>query len=395
VKLRRVDELPDYVFATVREETLRRRRAGVDVVDLSFGNPDLPSPEVAVHKLAESARDPRNHRYSASRGLPRLRQACAALYRDDHGVTLDPDTEVVATMGAKEALTHLLWTLLDRGDSAIVPDPAYPIHDQAVRLAGATTVPVPLDTDDDELCELVAFAATRARPRPRVLLISFPNNPTTRVADRTLMQRIVEIAQEQELFVVHDFAYADLCFDGYRAPSILSIPGARDVAVEITSLSKGFSMAGWRVGFVCGNATVVSALARLKSWLDYGTFQPIQIAAITALEPAREYREEVRETYRNRRDTLCRGLARIGWNATPPRATMFVWAPIPEQFAAQGSLAFSHHLLDQAAVAVSPGIGFGPAGEHHVRFALVENEHRLRQAVRSIARTLERAPRTA
>ena len=391
---RRLDGLPPYVFATIRELTLELRRAGEDVVDLGFGNPDLPSPEVAVAKLQEAAAKPHNHRYSASKGIPKLRAACAALYARRFGVALDPETQVVATMGAKEGLVHLMWTLVEPGDAALVPAPSYPIHIHAPMLAGASVFQVAMAPDQDLFANL-ADAYARASPRPRVLLLSFPHNPTTATVELEFMERVVQFAREREILVVHDFAYADLAFDGHEPPSILQVPGATDVAVELYTLTKSFSMAGWRVGFLVGNDQVCSALARLKSWLDYGTFQPIQIAAITAMNEAPDTPVEVCEVYRSRRDALCDGLERAGWSFPKPRGTMFAWAPVPEQFMSMGSLAFAEHLAREGRVAVSPGSGFGPGGEGFVRFALVENEHRIRQAVRGIRRVLEAGPPTA
>ena len=391
---RRLDGLPPYVFATIRELTLELRRAGEDVVDLGFGNPDLPSPEVAVAKLQEAAAKPHNHRYSASKGILKLRAACADLYARRFGVALDPETQVVATMGAKEGLVHLMWTLVEPGDAALVPAPSYPIHIHAPMLAGASVFQVAMAPDQDLFANL-ADAYARASPRPRVLLLSFPHNPTTATVELEFMERVVQFAREREILVVHDFAYADLAFDGHEPPSILQVPGATDVAVELYTLTKSFSMAGWRVGFLVGNDQVCSALARLKSWLDYGTFQPIQIAAITAMNEAPDTPVEVCEVYRSRRDALCDGLERAGWSFPKPRGTMFAWAPVPEQFMSMGSLAFAEHLAREGRVAVSPGSGFGPGGEGFVRFALVENEHRIRQAVRGIRRVLEAGPPTA
>ncbi len=388
---RRIDALPPYVFAVIRELTLELRRDGHDVIDLGFGNPDLPSPDVAVAKLQEAAAKPHNHRYSASKGIPKLRAACADLYRRRFGVELDPETQVVATMGAKEGLVHLMWTLVEPGDAALVPAPSYPIHIHAPMLAGASVFQVAMGPDEDLFANLAA-AYERASPRPRVLLLSFPHNPTTATVERGFMERVVEFARERDVLVVHDFAYADLAFDGHEPPSILQVPGATDVAVELYTLTKSFSMAGWRVGFLVGNADTCRALARLKSWLDYGTFQPIQIAALTAMNEAPDTPTEVCAIYRSRRDALCEGLERVGWSFPKPRGTMFAWAPVPEPFAAAGSLAFAQHLALEAKVAVSPGVGFGPGGEGFVRFALVENEQRIRQAVRGIGRVLRDGP---
>ena len=390
VEFRRIDTLPPYVLAVIRELTLELRRTGEDVVDLGFGNPDLPSPEVAVAKLQEAAAKPRNHRYSASKGIPKLRSACADLYARRFGVELDPETQVVNTIGAKEGLSHLMWALLGPGDAALVPAPSYPIHIQAPIFAGASVFQVPMGPDEDLLGNL-AEAWERASPRPRVLILSFPHNPTTATVELSDLERVVAFVRERGLLVVHDFAYADIAFDGHEPPSILQVPGADEVAVELYTLTKSFSMAGWRVGFLVGNAALVQALARLKSWLDYGTFQPIQIAAITAMNEAPDYPEEICAVYRSRRDALCDGLERIGWTFPKPRGTMFVWAPIPARYRELGSLPFAEKLAREARVAVSPGVGFGPGGEGHVRFALVENEHRIRQAVRGIRQTLDLA----
>jgi alanine-synthesizing transaminase len=386
-ELRRVGALPPYVFATINDLKLELRRAGEDVVDLGFGNPDLPSPPVAVEKLRESAENPRNHRYSASRGIPNLRRAICDLYARRFGVELDPETQALITIGAKEGLAHLMWVLVQPGDAAIVPGPSYPIHLFAPVFAGAVVEQVAMGPGQD-LFGNVVEAFERSRPRPRVLVLSFPHNPTTATVGPDFMQRVVDFAREQELVVVHDFAYADLAFDGHVPPSILQADGAAEVAVELYTLTKSFSMAGWRVGFVVGNAEVVQALARLKSYLDYGTFQPIQIAAIVAMNEAPDFPREVCEVYRSRRDALCDGLARIGWPVPRPRGTMFVWAPIPEPYRGRGSLEFAVELAREARVAVSPGVGFGPGGDGHVRFALVENEQRIGQAVAGLRRAL-------
>jgi alanine-synthesizing transaminase len=394
MEFRRVSSLPPYVFAVTEQLKLELRRAGNDVIDLGFGNPDLPSPEVAVEKLAEAAAKPHNHRYSASRGIPKLRAAVCDLYRDRFGVELDPETQAVATIGAKEGLAHLMWVLVQPGDTAVVPTPTYPIHLYAPILAGASMIQVELG-GGEELYDQLADAFTRSSPPPRVLIVSFPHNPTTRVVDLGFLERLVALAREHEALVVHDFAYADVSFDGHVPPSILQVPGAADVAIEIYSLTKSFSMAGWRVGFALGNADALAALARLKSYLDYGTFQPIQIASIVALNEARDYPAEACEIYRGRRDVLCGGLERIGWHVEPPLGTMFVWAPIPEPYRELGSLEFAVKLTREAHVSVSPGVGFGPGGEGFVRFALVENEQRIAQAVRGIRRALPELAATA
>lgn len=381
-EFRRVDALPPYAFAEVERLKLELRRAGEDVVDLGFGNPDVPPPDVAVEKLREAALLPRNHRYSASRGLPNLRAAVAELYADRYGVALDPETEITMSLGAKEGLVHLLWVLLGPGDVALVPSPSYPIHLFAPGFAGAAVQRVPAH----DFVAGVADAWEAAHPRPRVLLCSFPHNPTTSCATREELQRLVDFARDRELVLVHDFAYADLAFDGYRPPSIFEVDGAREVAVELYSLTKGFSLAGWRIAFVLGRSDVVGALARLKSYLDYGSFQPLQIAATVALREAREQPAVAAAVYERRRNALCDGLARIGWEVPRPRATMFVWASIPTDEQAQ---AFAVRLLREAHVAVSPGSGFGPDGEGFVRFALVENEQRIGQAVRGLRRALD------
>jgi alanine-synthesizing transaminase len=387
MEFRRIPSLPPYVFAEIDQLKQELRRAGEDVIDLGFGNPDLPSPELAVDKLGQAARNPRNHRYSASRGLPNLRAAICERYAAQYGVDLDPETEAIATMGAKEGFCHLFWVLVEPGDAVLVPSPSYPIHLFAPVFAGAAVTRVPI-APSSELLGALEEAFERSQPRPRVLVVSFPHNPTTTVVDLELMQGVVDFAREREVLVVHDFAYADLGFDGHVPPSILQVEGAKEVAVELYSLTKGFSLAGWRVGFVVGNAAVVHALGRLKSYLDYGTFQPIQIAAITTLREAADYPVEVNDVYRSRRDALCDGLERIGWAVDRPQGTMFVWAPIPEAMGERGSLAFATMLAREAKVAVSPGEGFGPGGDGHVRFALVENEQRIRQAVRGIGRVL-------
>jgi alanine-synthesizing transaminase len=392
---RRVPALPPYVFAVTEQLKLELRRAGEDVVDLGFGNPDLASPPAVVEKLVEAAAKPHNHRYSASRGIPKLRSAICDLYRDRFGVELDPETQAVATIGAKEGLAHLMWVLVQPGDAAVVPAPAYPIHLFAPVLAGASVIQVELGGSNEDLYDRLAAAFEHSRPRPRALIVSFPHNPTTRVVDLGFMEQLVALARENEALVVHDFAYADISFDGYQPPSILQVPGADDVAVETYSLTKSFSMAGWRVGFALGNAPALAALARLKSYLDYGTFQPIQIASIVALNEERDYPAEACEIYRKRRNILCDGLARVGWHVERPLGTMFVWAPIPEPYRELGSLEFAVKLTREARVAVSPGVGFGPGGEGSVRFALVENEQRIAQAVRGIRRALPELAATA
>ncbi|HMC52753.1 MAG TPA: aminotransferase class I/II-fold pyridoxal phosphate-dependent enzyme [Acidimicrobiales bacterium] len=398
MEFRRITGLPPYVLAEMDALKLRARRAGEDVIDLAFGNPDIPSPDIAVEKLAEAARNPRNHRYSASRGIPKLRRAIADLYLRRFGVELDPETEVVTTIGAKEGLSHLMWVLLGPGDSALVPSPSYPIHIYAPLFAGADVRQVRLGPEEPEEGaagdESEAFFTNLMEtwestwPRPRVIVLSFPHNPTTTCVDLPWMKRLVDFARDRDVVLVHDFAYSDTAFDGYRPPSILEVPGAKEVAVELYTLTKSFSMAGWRVGFLVGNAAIVAALTKLKSYLDYGTFQPIQIAAIVTMNEAADYPKVVNEIYQSRRDALCDGLGRIGWEVAKPRGTMFVWAPIPAAYREMGSLEFAKFLVTEGKVAVSPGVGFGPGGDGHVRFALIENEQRIGQAVRSLRKVL-------
>jgi alanine-synthesizing transaminase len=380
VEFRRITNLPPYVFTIIDSLKTERRRAGHDVIDLGFGNPDIASPARAVEKLSEAALNERNHRYSASKGIPKLRQAVSDLYRRNWDVELDPDTEVINTIGAKEGFSHLMWALLEPGDACLVPSPSYPIHIFGPLFTGANVREVPLGTDEDFFSNLVE-RFEYSWPRPRVIVLSFPHNPTTTCVDLDFMQRIVDFAREREVILVHDFAYADLGFDGYKPPSILQAEGAKEVAVEFYSLTKSFSMAGWRVAFCVGNPEVVAALAKLKSYLDYGTFQPIQIAATVVMNEEADYPAHVNSIYQSRRDTLVAGLGRLGWEVEPPKGTMFLWAPIPEPYKAMGSVDFCTHLVNTTNVALSPGIGFGPGGEGHVRFALVENEHRIRQAI--------------
>jgi alanine-synthesizing transaminase len=380
VEFRRITNLPPYVFTIIDSLKTERRRAGHDVIDLGFGNPDIASPARAVEKLSEAALNERNHRYSASKGIPKLRQAVSDLYRRNWDVELDPDTEVINTIGAKEGFSHLMWALLEPGDACLVPSPSYPIHIFGPLFTGASVREVPLGTDEDFFANLVE-RFEYSWPRPRAIVLSFPHNPTTTCVDLDFMQRIVDFAREREVILVHDFAYADLGFDGYKPPSILQAEGAKEVAVEFYSLTKSFSMAGWRVAFCVGNPEVVAALAKLKSYLDYGTFQPIQIAATVVMNEEVDYPAHVNSIYQSRRDTLVAGLGRLGWEVEPPKGTMFLWAPIPEPYKAMGSVGFCTHLVNTTNVALSPGVGFGPGGEGHVRFALVENEHRIRQAI--------------
>ncbi|MET0695916.1 MAG: aminotransferase class I/II-fold pyridoxal phosphate-dependent enzyme [Acidimicrobiia bacterium] len=386
---RRIGSLPPYAFAEVNRRKVAARLAGVDVIDLGFGNPDIPSPEIAVDALVEAARLPANHRYSASRGIDDLRAALAGRYRRRFGVELDPETEVISTIGSKEGLSHLMWVLLQPGDAAIVPDPSYPIHIYAPVIAGAEVRTAPIGSEADYF-DVVHRMFHDSWPRPRVIIVSFPHNPTAATVDLGFFERLVDLARENEVVLVHDFAYADIGFDGYRPPSLLEVPGAKEVAVEIYSLTKGHSMAGWRVGFMAGNRDVVAALAKLKSYLDYGTFQPIQIAAAVALNEGDDFVDNVNVVYQDRRDILVDGLADLGWKMDRPRGTMFVWAPIPGPYEDLSSAEFSIHLLEAAGVAISPGVGFGPSGEGFVRFALVEEGHRIEQAVARIGHALDR-----
>jgi alanine-synthesizing transaminase len=388
----RIKRLPPYVFAVVTELKSKMRRAGEDVIDLGMGNPDLPTPKHIVDKLVEAAKNPRNHRYSLSRGIPKLRQAISGWYKRKYDVDLDPDTETIATIGAKEGLSHLVIAIMGPGDIAMVPNPTYPIHAYSVIIAGADVRSISLTSGEGDFMDRAQRAMKTLWPKPKVMIISFPHNPTTEVVDLGFFKRVVAFAKEHEMLVIHDLAYADLVFDGYKAPSILQAPGAKDVAVELYSMSKGYSMPGWRVGFVVGNKRMIAALTRLKSYLDYGMFQAIQIAATVALNGPHRVVDEAVEIYRKRRDCLVDGFRRIGWEFEKPKGTMFVWAPVPEPFAALGSLEFSKLLLTKAKVAVSPGVGFGEHGEGFVRFALVENEHRIRQAIRGVKAMLQEAP---
>jgi alanine-synthesizing transaminase len=387
MEFRRITNLPPYVFTIINNLKVDARRAGADVIDLGFGNPDIPSPQLAVDKLAEAARIARNHRYSMSRGLPNLRLALARLYERNWGVQLDPETEITNTIGSKEGFSHLMWVLLQSGDAAIVPSPSYPIHIYGPLFAGADLRQVPMSTHAD-FFEGLETAWAVGWPKPRVLIISFPHNPTGACVDIEFMQRVVDFCREHEMIVVHDFAYADIGFGGYQPPSILQAEGARECAVELYSLTKSFSMAGWRIAFLSGNAEVVQALVKLKTYLDYGTFQPIQIAATVTMNEASEYPREVCATYESRRDALCDGLERIGWEIPKPDGTMFVWAPIPEPYRELDSLEFASLLIRECEVATSPGVGFGPGGDGHVRFALIENEQRIAQGLRNMRRGL-------
>ena len=384
----RINRLPPYVFNEVQALKLKARQAGEDIIDFGMGNPDHASPPHVVEKLIEAARNPKNHRYSASRGVTKLRHAICAWYQRNYSVDLDPETEAIVTMGSKEGLAHLALAMVAPGDVVLTPTPSYPIHPYSIIIAGGEVRGFPLRQDGDFFEDmLTAFRQTL--PRPKILILSFPHNPTTAVVDLGFFKKVVTFAKENNLYVVHDLAYADIVFDGYKAPSFMQVPGAKDVGVEFFTLSKSYSMPGWRVGFCVGNTKMIGALQKIKSYLDYGIFQPIQIAAIIALNGPQECVRETVALYRSRRDTLVDGLNRIGWKVEKPLATMFVWARIPEAYREAGSLEFSKLLLRDAKVAVSPGIGFGEGGDDHVRFGLVENEHRTRQAIRGIKKTLK------
>ncbi len=384
----RIDRLPPYVFASVDELKMQARRMGEDIIDLGMGNPDLPTPKHIVEKMIEAAQNSKNHRYSASRGITKLREAISHWYKVHFGVEVDPEEEAIVTIGAKEGIAHLALATISPGDVVFAPDPAYPIHPYSVVIAGGDLRGIPIGPGRDFFEDLLT-ATKQTWPRPKMLIISYPHNPTTGVVDIEFFKKIVDFCTEHEMMVIHDFAYADLTFDGYKPPSFLQVPGAREIGVEFYSLTKGFSMPGWRVGFCVGNRELVGALRRIKSYLDYGIFQPIQIAAIIALNGPYDCVREIVEVYRQRRDTLISGLERIGWSIEKPKGTMFVWAKIPERFSEMGSVEFSKLLIREARVAVSPGIGFGQYGEGYVRFALVENKHRINQAVRGLKKLLQ------
>jgi alanine-synthesizing transaminase len=386
----RIKRLPPYVFNIVNDLKAKARARGEDIIDFGMGNPDKPAPAHIVDKLVEAAQRPDTHRYSVSRGIPRLRKACADWYKRKFDVDIDPDSECIVTIGSKEGLAHLALATMSQGDAVMVPNPAYPIHPYGFVIAGADIRHVPLTPDVDFFAELEK-SVKDSWPKPKMLVLNFPGNPTTQCVDLEFFERIVAFAKEHQIWVVHDLAYGEICFDGYKAPSILQVPGAKEVAVEFYTLSKTYNMPGWRVGFMSGNPTLVAALARMKSYLDYGMFTPIQVAAITALEGPQECVDEIVATYKSRRDVLCEGLNAIGWQVEKPKATMFVWARIPEKYREMGSLEFSKKLLKEAKVAVSPGIGFGEYGDEYVRFGLIENEHRTRQAIRGIRDMMRKA----
>ena len=379
----RIKRLPPYVFNIVNDLKAKARARGEDIIDFGMGNPDQPTPRHIVAKLTEAAQRDNTHRYSVSRGIPRLRRAICHWYRQRFAVELDPESEAIVTIGSKEGLAHLAMATCGPGDAVLVPNPAYPIHPYGFVIAGADIRHVPLTPDVDFFAELVK-AIKDSWPKPKMLVLNFPGNPTTQCVELDFFKQVVEIARENQIWVVHDVAYSEIAFDGYKPPSILQVDGAMEVAVEFYSLSKSYNMPGWRVGFMCGNRSLVAALARIKSYLDYGTFTPIQVAAITALEGPQDCVREIARMYQSRRDVLCDGLNSIGWQVQKPRATMFAWAPIPTEYRHLGSLEFAKKLLQEAKVAVSPGIGFGGYGDDHVRFGLIENEHRTRQAIRGI-----------
>ena len=379
----RIQRLPPYVFNITGEMKISARRHGEDIIDFGMGNPDGATPKHIVDKLVEAALKPATHRYSVSRGLPRLRRAIATWYKTRYNVDLDPETETIVTIGSKEGIAHLCLAILDSRDTVLVPNPSYPIHIYGPVIAGAHVVSVPVHDQGKFLAQLEDLIP-RMVPRPKALIVNFPSNPTTECVELPFLARLVELAREYGFYLIQDLAYADIAFDGYKPPSVLEVPGAKDVAVEFFTLSKSYNMPGWRVGFMVGNKTLVAALARLKSYFDYGTFTPIQVASIAALEGPQDCVHEICETYRSRRNVLVEGLNKLGWPVALPKATMFVWAQIPEQYRKLGSLEFSKLLLNEAKVAVSPGIGFGDYGDGHVRFSLIENEERTRQALRGI-----------
>ncbi|MCC6209821.1 MAG: alanine transaminase [Burkholderiales bacterium] len=379
----RIQRLPPYVFNITNELKMAARRRGEDIVDLSMGNPDGSTPQHIVDKLVEASRRPDTHGYSVSKGIPRLRKAICDWYRRRYSVELDPEREAIVTIGSKEGLAHLMLATLERGDTVLVPNPSYPIHIYGAIIAGADIRPVRMTPGVDFIAELER-AIGELMPKPKMLIVGFPSNPTAMCVEYGFFERIVSIARQHDILVVHDLAYADICFDGYRAPSIMQVPGARDIAVEFFTMSKSYNMAGWRIGFMVGNAELVNALARIKSYHDYGSFTPVQVASIVALDGPQDCVEEVRKTYEKRRDVMVRGLHDIGWMVEVPRASMYIWARIPDYYEKMGSIEFTRRLLEEAKIAVSPGIGFGDYGDGHVRIALIENEHRLRQALRGI-----------
>ena len=383
IEFSRINRLPQYVFNITGELKMAARRRGEDIIDLSMGNPDGPTPPHIVEKLVEAARRPANHGYSVSKGIPRLRQAITNWYSDRYDVDLDPETEAIVTIGSKEGIAHLALATLDRGDIVLVPNPSYPIHIYGPVIAGADIRHV-RNTDDVDFFEELERALKESFPKPKMIIVNFPGNPTTQCVDLSFFEKLLEIAREHGVYVVHDLAYADIVFDGYKAPSILQVPGAKDIAVEFFTMSKSYNMAGWRIGYMVGNPDLVAALSRIKSYHDYGTFTPLQIASIVALEGPQDCVEDIRLTYENRRNVMVKGLHEAGWNVATPKAAMYIWAKIPDHYKQIGSLEFSKRLLTEAKLAAAPGIGFGEYGDDHVRLALIENEERIRQAVRGI-----------
>ena len=385
----RINRLPPYVFNTLNQLKTEARARGEDIIDFGMGNPDKPTPPHIVNKLIEAAQRPDTHRYSMSKGIPRLRRAMAQWYLRNYDVHLNSETQILATIGSKEGLAHLALAISGPGDTVLVPDPAYPIHTYGFIIAGANVKQIPL-IDETQFLEAVEDAINQSWPKPKALVINFPANPSTHCVEYSFFERVVDLAKRNSIWIIHDLAYADIAFDGYKAPSILQVPGAIDIAIETYSMSKSYNMPGWRVGFACGNEELVAALTRIKSYLDYGTFTPIQVAAIAALEGSDDCVKEIRDRYEQRRNLLCDGLNEIGWNVTRPKATMFVWAPIPPHYLSMGSLEFSKYLLKEAHVAVSPGIGFGQQGDGFVRFGLIENKDRTRQALRNLKALFKR-----
>jgi len=387
-KFARLDRLPPYVFATVNKIKMEARRAGEDIIDLGMGNPDIGTPQHIVDKMTEAAQKPHNHRYSASMGITRLRVAIANWYKERYDVDIDPDTESIVTIGVKEGMSHLVLVTIRPGDVIFSPTPTYPIHPYSAIISGGDVRGIPAGPDQDFFDNLMQ-ATRQTWPKPKLLILSYPHNPTTEVVELAFFEKVVDWAKEHDIMIIHDFAYADLTYDGYKAPSFLQAKGAKDVGVEFFSMSKSYSMAGWRVGYCVGNPEIIGALRRIKSYLDYGIFQPIQIASIIALEGDQQCVQEINATYRERRDTLITGLNRAGWEVPSPKGTMFVWAKIPDQYLHMGSVEFSKFLINEAQVAVSPGLGFGEYGDEYVRFALIENNMRINQGIRGIRKVMQ------
>ena len=380
----KINRLPPYIFNIVNELKILARKNGDDIIDFGMGNPDQKTPDHIISKMQECADKDNVHRYSSSKGIPRLRKAISNWYKEKFNVDIDPDEEAIVTIGSKEGLAHLALATLNQGDSVIVPSPAYPIHPYGAVIAGAEVIYIKVENDNDSFFKSLDDSINNSWPTPKMIIANFPSNPTTRCVDIDFLKELVRISKKYNIFLVHDIAYADLVYDGYKAPSVLEVKGAKDIAVEFFTLSKSYNMPGWRIGFMCGNKKLVNALSRIKSYMDYGTYTPLQVGAIAALEGPQDCVEDIRLMYKSRRDTLCKGLNDIGWHVKPPKATMFVWSEIPEKFKDLGSLEFSKMLLKETNVAVSPGIGFGKHGDNFVRFSLIENEQRTKQAVRSL-----------